>query len=234
MSTSRANLHVSTNIAENFDLADNAKLNFGAGDDVSVYWDATNLIIAAAADDSVIEIGDSAETQLSFDLKWYGGTASGASYLYFDASADLIYTTGVDVQFKDSDVLKFGTGSDVTITWDATNLVIAAAADNSVIEIGDSAATQLSFDVKVYGDAANGADYLLWDASASQLTVAGAAYIGGMTAGANGHGMALGVKTTASAPGTTGTPTGAALINTDDDKLYVFNGTAWKTYAADA
>ena len=234
MSTSRANLHMSMDDVESWAFQDGGELSFGASDDVTMQWDGTNFIMAAAADDSLFEIGDSAETQKSFDLKWYGGTASGASYLYFDASADLIYTTGVDFQFKDNDVLKFGTGNDVTITWDGTNLIVAAAADNSVIEIGDSAATQLSFDVKVYGDAANGADYLLWDASASQLTVAGSAYIGGMTAGANGHGLALGVKTTASAPGTTGTPTGAALINTNDDKLYVFNGTAWKTYAADA
>jgi len=175
-----ANLLYTTDVDVQF--KDNDYLVFGSGSgatgDVNIHWDTTNLIVAAVADDTVIEIGDSAETQLSFDLKWYGGTASGASYLYADASANLLYTTGVDLQFKDDDYLVFGSGSDgtgdVNVHWDTTNLIVAATADDTLIEIGDSAATQLSFDVKIYGDAANGADYLLWDASASRLKFAGA------------------------------------------------------------
>jgi len=159
-------------------LYDADKLYLGTSNDVSIEWDGTNCVITALTDDSVIEVGDAATTQKSFDLKWYGGAASGASYLYADASANLIYTTGVDLQFKDSDYLVFGTGSgatgDVQMTWDGTNLLVTATADDSLIEIGDSAATQKSFDVKVYGDAANGADYLLWDASASTLFGVGA------------------------------------------------------------
>lgn len=73
----------------------------------------------------------------------------------------------------DSDALTLGTSDDVSIQWDGTNLVIAAAADDSIIEFGDAAATQKSFDVKIYGNAANGADYFTFDAGASALLVGG-------------------------------------------------------------
>lgn len=163
--------------ADNIALADAETLTFGTGSDVVMQWDGTNLIIAAAADDSLIEIGDSAVTQLSFDMKWYANEASGASYLYADASANLLYTVGVDFQFKDNDYLVFGTGSgasgDVNILWDGTNLIINAVADDTLIEIGDSAATQLSFDLKWYGNTANGADYLYFDASANLIYTTG-------------------------------------------------------------
>lgn len=169
----------------NLNFDDAGELQFGNDDDVSVQWDGTNLIIATIADDKLIEIGDAATSQLSFDLKWYGNGASGADYLYFDASANLVYTTGIDLQFKDDDFLVFGTGSgstgDVNIEWDTAgtpdSLIIAAAADDTVIQVGASAATQLSFDVKIYGNTANGADYILWDASDSQLEFVGGASI---------------------------------------------------------
>lgn len=165
------NLCYTTGVDLQFKDAD--LLVFGTGaskaGDVSITWDGTNLIVNATTDDSVIEVGDAAATQKSFDVKWYGNQSNGASYLYFDASEDLVYTTGVDLQFLDNDVLAFGTGSskagDVSITWDGTNLIVNAAADNSVIEVGDAAATQKSFDVKWYGEQANGASYLYLDAS---------------------------------------------------------------------
>jgi hypothetical protein len=78
-----------------------------------------------------------------------------------------------NIDFGDGELLRFGDSDDVTMQWDATNFLIAAAADDSLIEIGDSAATQKSFDVKVYGNASNGADYMLWDASASNLGFVG-------------------------------------------------------------
>jgi len=159
--------------ADNIGLADAETLTFGTGSDVVVQWDGTNLILGAAADDSLIEIGDSAATQLSFDMKWYGNENNGASYLYSDASANLIYTTGIDFQFKDNDYLVLGTGAgasgDVNIVWDGTNLIINAVADDTLVEIGDSAATQKSFDLKWYGNESNGASYLYADASANLI-----------------------------------------------------------------
>jgi len=77
----------------------------------------------------------------------------------------------------DDTYLYFGDDNDVSVTWDGTNLIVAAAADDTLIEIGDAAATQKSFDVKIYGDGANGADYLHWDASANELKLVGDANI---------------------------------------------------------
>lgn len=174
-----ANLIYTTGVDLQFKDNDYLVIGTGAGasGDVSILWDATNLIINAAADDTLIEIGDSATTQKSFDLKWYGNEASGASYLYLDASANLIYTTGVDLQFKDSDYLVFGTGAgaagDVSILWDATNLIINAVADDTLIEFGDSATTQLSFDLKWYGNDASGASFAYFDASANAIYTTG-------------------------------------------------------------
>lgn len=203
----------------------------GASGDVNVTWDGTNLILATIADDKLIEIGDSAATQLSFDLKWYANENNGASYLYADASDNLLYTTGVDLQFKDNDYLVFGTGAsaagDVNIRWDATNLLIEAVADDSIIEFGDAATPQKSFDIKVYGDAANGADYALFDAGASKLTTVGAYYIGGRTDDAAGRGLVLSVRTTSSALTTSGAVTGAIVFNTLDNKIYVYGSSSW-------
>lgn len=157
-------------------FADATSLYLGDSNDVGFQWDGTNLILTAAADDSLIEIGDSATTQLSFDLKWYGGAASGASYIYADASANLIYTTGVDLQFKDNDYLVLGTGAgaagDVNLVWDGTDLHMNAAANNTVFNIGDGTT---SFDIKTFGSAA--ANYILWDASANALQMQGAAFL---------------------------------------------------------
>lgn len=159
---------------EDCKLQDNAKLILGDGSnrevettgDAYLYWDGTNIVLDCETDDSVFAWGDGTT---SWDQKWYGANAN--TFLYLDASASLVYTTGMDFQFKDNDYLVFGTGAgatgDVQITWDATNLLITATADDSLIEIGDSGATQKSFDVKIYGEAANGAEYVLWDASAS-------------------------------------------------------------------
>lgn len=73
-----------------------------------------------------------------------------------------------NVKLLDSDVLSFGIGEDVQVRWDGTDLDILAAADDSVIKFGNGTK---SFDVWLYGDTAS--DYLLWDASANELSLNG-------------------------------------------------------------
>mgnify|MGYP001603505799 FL=1 len=168
-------------------LMDSTYLYLGDSEDVGLTWDGTNMLIVPSTDDYLIEIADSAATQKSFDIKWYGNSANGADYIYFDASGNLIYTTGVDLQFKDSDYLVLGTGAgasgDVNFVWDGTNLIINAIADDTVIEFADSAATQKSFDLKIYGNENNGATYTYFDASANSLYTVGInAIIGGVLA----------------------------------------------------
>jgi hypothetical protein len=180
--------------ADNIALADTETLTFGTGNDVVIQWDGTNLILDATADDSLIEIGDSAATQKSFDLKWYGNEANGASFLYADASANLIYTTDIDLQFKDNDLLVFGTGAgatgDVNIKWDATNLVMAGTAANTSWVIGATGnyinptlkgvltvgADTDGFDVKFYG--ATTGKYFTWDQSEDTAIVSGVIQLG--------------------------------------------------------
>lgn len=155
------------------------------------------------------------------DVDFANGTFSGALNITDNVAL------AADLDLQDNGKLLIGTGDDVSLYWDGTNLIVAADADDSVIEIGDAATTQLSFDVKIYGDAANGADCLFWDASGSKLTTVGAGQIAGRVGDANGIGLTLGVKTDAGAPSTTGTPTGSVVFNTSDDKIYVYNGAAW-------
>ena len=84
-------------------------------------------------------------------------------------------------------------------------------------------------DVKWFGATASA--YLLWDESADQLVTSGAGYIGGRT-DTNGIGLAAGIKTSSGAPGTTGAVTGSIVFNTNDKKVYCFDGSAWKSSAA--
>jgi len=85
-------------------------------------------------------------------------------------SSNTLALAGGNLSLTDAVQIIFGASSDVTVQWEAAgSFLFSAAADDSKIEIGDSAATQKSFDVTIYGDAANGATYMKWDASANSL-----------------------------------------------------------------
>ena len=104
------------------------------------------------------------------DVKAFGDTTG--KYFFWDASADTLYVKGTldlegtfnsgNIALIDNETLTFGTGLDVVIKWDGTKLLIDAATDNSLIEIGDGTT---SFDVKWYGNSSSGVDYLYADAS---------------------------------------------------------------------
>ena len=104
-------------------LGDNDILQFGdaAGGDVAILWNATNLTIKPKTDDTgAIVIGDGTT---DMDLIVTMGTA--AKLVTFDNSAAKVIFDDVDLALGDNDVLIFGDGSDVTLTWNGTNLVIA-------------------------------------------------------------------------------------------------------------
>lgn len=154
-------------------VGDNVDLIFGDGatrldesvGDAKIRWDGTDLDLLPTVDDSIFKIGDGT---LSFDL-WLMG-ASAAGYVSWDASAN-------DLKFEDSCSLMFGTGAgagpgnagDVELRWDGTDLDVLAAADDSVLKVGNGTN---SFDLWVYGNTAS--DYVLWDASANELSLQGA------------------------------------------------------------
>lgn len=154
----------------NIRINDKDTLEFGDGKDIEFQWTDAKFTMTALADDKVWEVGDGTE---SIDLKWFFETAS--EFVYFDVGSDVVYFTGVDLRLNDDAKLLLGNSSDIEIYWTAAGgMKIAALADDSVIEFGISDATQKSFDVKIYGHAANGVDYALFDAGASQLSFAGA------------------------------------------------------------
>ena len=152
-------------------LRDNAELRFGNGaqaadpnvGDVSVAWDGTDLDMLPTTDDTIIKIGNGT---LSFDVWLYG--QSSAYYLWWDASASTLHGSGgVTVTLEDNNYLKFGNAPDVSVYWDASQLVLAPAADDTKILFATSAGTQLSFDLVVKGSTSAGG--MTWDASADSL-----------------------------------------------------------------
>lgn len=161
----------------------------GSGGDVRIEWDTAGtpdaLLVTALADDTLISVGNGTN---DFDLKW---SMSSGNYLTFDASASAIITTDVDMQFVDSDVLVFGTGTGITgdigISYDGDSLNFLPVAAADVLELGaDSHVLNTTLkgtltvgkddtghDVTFYG-ATSGCS-MLWDESEDQLVITGPA-----------------------------------------------------------
>jgi hypothetical protein len=89
--------------------------------------------------------------------------------VYKDPSGDaLIVANGGAIRYEDGGQVRLGTGDDVTFAWDGTDLDVLPAADDSVMNFGNGT---LNFDWKLFGNIALA--YLLWDASASELSTSG-------------------------------------------------------------
>lgn len=129
---------------------DSVSAKFGNDGDVEMRWDGTDFDVLVATDDYAINFGNGTNSP---DLKLFGNTT--AAYALWDASAD-------DFILADSSSLMFGTGNDVEIRWDNTDLDVLAAANNSVWKFGTQA---LNFDVWTYGASGR----TTWDASADSL-----------------------------------------------------------------
>lgn len=83
------------------------------------------------------------------------------------ASEDVVAQLDTPV-YEDSDAVSFGTGSDVTMTFNGTKFIIDCAADDTVMDIGDGTT---SFDINIFGAAAT--DTIAFDASANTLKLNG-------------------------------------------------------------
>lgn len=130
------------------------------------------------------------------------------------ASKAVVLDSGGDFILLDNHVWNFGTGSDVQIRWDATDFDILAAADDSVIKLGNGTN---SFDLWVYGNTAS--DYVLWDASAGKMTFEGAAYVDL----SGGHRYSISSITGNTSPGAD-----------DSGKVYVITGGTGVTFTLPA
>lgn len=160
---------------EDIALGDNDSLEFGDAADVAITWDATNLAIIPATDNTgEIQFGN--DGTKSMDVRFYGATAS--SYLLWDNSDDRLEFDGADLNLQDNDILQFGDAQDVAITWNGTNLTINPVADNTGVLLVGTDGT-LGMDVKFSGATASA--YMEWDNSADRLnivTVSGRAITG--------------------------------------------------------
>lgn len=131
-------------------LQDDDLLSFGDSDDIAITWNNTKLVVSQATANSAIDFGVNGA---GIDVVLYGDTASVNAT--WDQSADSLV-------FADNAKVVFGTGLDVTIAWDNTDLDITGVADDQVINVGNGTN---SFDVKLFGNIATA--FLLWEASAT-------------------------------------------------------------------
>ena len=192
---------------------DSTILQFGTSSIATLSAVGTTLSLLAGSDNNTIIFG---ATGNSFDLVINGSTST--FLITWDASAN-------DLKFEDSVSLMFGTGAgagvgsagDVEIRWDATDLDILAAADDTVLKLGNGTN---SFDVWVYGNTAS--DYVLWDASVGAMSFVGAAYVD--LGGAVGH-----VRHTVRTVAVNTSPLAA-----DSGSVYIVNGGAGVTFTLPA
>jgi len=136
-------------------FADSAAAKFGTGLDILMSWDGTRFNITQAAPNSEIRWGvDGA----GIDQIFYGDTAG--SNITFDQTADSLI-------FTDDMLLVFGDGSDISLNFDGTNLVLAtAAADTGALALGADGA---GVDVIFFGDTVG--SNMTWDQSADNLLI---------------------------------------------------------------
>jgi hypothetical protein len=134
-------------------LNDSKILYIGSSQDISVQWDATDLLIDGAAADTVLKIGATNNQ----NVQVYGATAT--NYVLFDTDDSALNVTfeHFHLELQDNSYLRFGDSDDITIRWNATDLLIEGAAADTVIKIG---ATN-NQNVQIY--AATATDYVLWD-----------------------------------------------------------------------
>ena len=196
--------------ADSLIFNDSTVLQFGTSSIATFSATGTTLSILAGTDNNTIIFG---ATGNSFDIVINGSTSS--FLITFDASAN-------DLKFEDSVSIMLGTGAgagvgnagDVELRWDATDLDMLAAADDTVFKIGNGTN---SFDVWVYGNTAS--EYILWDASADKLSFEGGAYV--ELSGGSRHAMT----------GVTGNTSPAA---TDSGATYVVTGGTGVTFTLPA
>jgi len=133
-------------------LGDNDLVEFGdaTAGDVTLGWNASNLVFLPAADDTgAIVIGDGS-TPKDMDFKVFLGAAG--SYFECNRGDGQVNIEGGELHLGDNDLIEFGdaTAGDVTLGWNASNLVFLPAADDTgAVIIGDGS-TPKDIDFKVF------------------------------------------------------------------------------------
>src|SRR3990167_3612439 len=144
--------------ADSLIFGDSGKLVFGTGSDLTFAWDGTDFDVTQATTNSSIKWGVSGA---GIDHVFYGDTAT--ADMTWDQSADTLL-------FNDNAKVVFGTGSDITMRWDATDFDILQAGTNSAISWGVDGA---GMDHHWYTDTASAKIWI--DQSADELRLIGGA-----------------------------------------------------------
>ena len=154
--TIEGNLSVSNSVSQTISFGDNDFLYFGDSNDLQIYHDGSNSYIKDAGTGDLYIQGESNVFLGSSSETYFKGIKDDAVLLYFNNAAKLATKTdGVNVVGElECDSLDVDGNSqlDGTLT----------------VGVDDT-----GYDVKFYGDTAS--KYMLWDASADQLNVAGSA-----------------------------------------------------------
>lgn len=147
-----ASKHVKLRDSVKLFLGDGSNAQDGDVGDISIAWDGTDLDILQSTANSSIKLGVSGA---GIDLQQYGDTV-GADLLW-DQSADSLI-------FGDNAKVVLGTGSDIVMAWDGTDMDVTQATANSSIKWGVDGA---GIDHVFYGDTAS--VNATWDQSADSL-----------------------------------------------------------------
>jgi len=110
----------------NLNFKDSASLQFGNANDAVFSWDGTQLELLPTADDTgAFNIGDGTT---DFDFKVFLGATT--AYLEMNVGTGQINIEGAELHLGDSDKIEFGdaTAGDVTVQWNATDLLWTGAA----------------------------------------------------------------------------------------------------------
>lgn len=130
---------------------------------VTASWDLTRLNIDAAAANTPIRIGNTN----NLDIVIHGETNTSTITFDTDDAAAVVTFDAFDLKMNDDDILKFGDSSDITITWDQTQLNIDGAAADTTIRVGYAN----NQDLIIYGDSTN--DKVTFDTSAESMALDG-------------------------------------------------------------
>lgn len=117
-----------------------------------------------------------------------------------------------DVHLVDSNILYFGTGDDIGMSWDGTSLKVTQAAPDSAIQLGVDGA---GIDLILLGDTASAA--CTWDQSADALIFSGTAKLRLQTIADPGNAAAIPVTNS----GSVAITTAAAETGTLADPTYM-------------
>ena len=101
--------------ADTLGLLDNAVLGFGntaAAPDITISWNATDLLIDGAAGNTAIKIGATNQQ----DVYIYAATATNYIHFNMDDTANQMLFAGVNAVFNDGASISFGTGGDVKVS----------------------------------------------------------------------------------------------------------------------